>query len=118
MCVCVAAQTGKMINYYAAKPLHRSCSANLLQDVGSFEQLKSSAPLPLTERYYQCVMTRYGSMFEALGLSMGNADLIVAVCSMVVLGLVSMWHRSLGFEDAMFATPAKTEVSISQLRPH
>jgi hypothetical protein len=108
----VSATTGKMVNFYANKPEHRHCSANLVQNKVGFESLKQAPPLELTERYYQCVMTQYSSIFEALGLSIGNADLFVAVGTLMVLMFVSMWHRAQGFEDSMFAPPAKTDVSV------
>lgn len=68
--------------------------------------LKDEPPLELTERYYQCVMTQYESAFQALGLSMGNADLMTSVGTLIGLMLVSMFLRGfLKFHDNVFDPP-------------
>jgi len=101
------AETGKFINYYAFKPSGRSCTSNLIPNLDAFNLLKRAPPIELTERYYECVMTPYDSAFEALGLSMGNADLFTATGTMVILLFVSMWLRSVhNYKDNVFDAPA------------
>jgi len=100
------AETGKLMNFYAFKPEHRSCASNLLPNVDAFNQLKAAPPLDLTERYFQCVMTPYESAFEALGLSMGNADLFTGVGTLIVLMFVSGWVRGFHkYHDNVFDPP-------------
>jgi hypothetical protein len=104
------AETGRLLNFYAFKPAHRSCSSNILPKPLTFGGLQQAPPLELTERYYQCVMTQYDSAFEALGLSMGNADLFTALGTLIVLMLVSGWLRGfMGFKDTMFERPPRLE---------
>jgi hypothetical protein len=95
------------MNSYALKPTHRSCAANLIENIDAFNTLIKSPPIELTERYFECVMTQYDSAFEALGLSMGNADLFTAAGTMIVLMLVSGWLRGAhNYHDNVFEPPA------------
>jgi hypothetical protein len=94
------------MNYYAYKPDHRFCAANLLPNVDAFNQLEKVPPLELTERYFQCVMTQSESAFEALGISMGNAELFTGVGGIIILMFVSGWLRGFHkYHDNVFDPP-------------
>ncbi len=51
-----------------------ACRDSLTNPIAA-QHLRKIPPLPLVERYYECVLKPYDAFFNALGLSLGNADI-------------------------------------------
>jgi len=68
-----------------------------------FDTLAAAPPVALTERYFECTLTPFRSIFEAIGLSIGNTEVIVGIFFFFVMFAVSGYLRtSLDFNDGLF----------------
>lgn len=48
---------------------------NSLANPSTIKRIQKNPPVPLVEKYFECVMLPYDAFFNALGLSLGNAFL-------------------------------------------
>jgi hypothetical protein len=88
----------RTINKYQYQLEHGSCKA-----APSNLETLTVAPVPLTERYYQCTLTEFDAVFEAVGLSVGNAEVIVGLGMFLIMFFISMCLRTtVGFNDGLF----------------
>ena len=89
------------INEYGSEVKQGSC-ANSFYDAG-FDNVAGTPPLALTERYYECTLTVFDAGFEALGLSLGNAEVFVMILMTFICGFVSFFIRCFnGYRDGVF----------------
>lgn len=100
--------TGQNINEYMLQITSGTCK-NSLYSAG-FSQLSDTPPLPLIERYYACVLSRFDSAFQALGLALGNTQLAIAVLAFAAFWVLSMFLRLFfHYTDGVFAAPEEPE---------
>ena len=72
------------INEYSFQMYAGACRNSLYQP-SAMAKFAKNPPVPLVERYYQCVMKPYDAFFNALGLSLGNAEVYCAAAFGVVM---------------------------------
>jgi hypothetical protein len=107
----VAEASAPAINHYNLKLDSGSCDNTLIRG-DTFDNLKEP-PLALTERYYECTMPVYDAIFEALGLSIGNAEILFGIGSILFFMAVATYLRVvLGYRDNTFESPDVRRMSL------
>lgn len=81
----------------------------------SFEGARNLPPQSLIQTYYECTLTPYDSVFNAVGLSLGNADLYSRYFFFIVMGIVvTLMVIFGGFETRLGEYESKEQKMINE----
>lgn len=59
-----------------------------------FQQLVDNPPTPITESYYQCTLTEYDAVNNAVGIASGITTTIVPIAVMLLLPFIYLWLKA------------------------
>lgn len=99
-----------------------SCSDSFTMSAQTFANMEDTPPTALTERYYQCTLTQFSAMVNAVGIASGTAGTMVPASIMLMLPLLYLWMRVSGHvqpkqEYTKDETQATTElIALNVLR--
>jgi hypothetical protein len=88
-----------------------ACRNSLFNNI-TLTAISKSSPEPLTQTYYECVLLPYDSFFNALGLSLGNADVYAKFAFFgFMLIFVIYLNKTRGFDPQLgvFESPVQEE---------
>jgi len=88
-------------------PLFAGACRNSLYNSVAMKGLAENSPQPLVETYYECKLLPYDSFFNALGLSLGNADVYAKLAFFIFMFLFLYflkWERNFDPELGVFVS--------------
>ena len=73
-----------------------SCAPQFTIPETSYANLIQSAPTPIVESYYQCVLTWSDALTNAAGIAGGNVSIIVPIILFMALPVIYLWLKFTG----------------------